>query len=343
MPLGSYGSRARRHFHGDSDNDSHSDNDATAQSLLTAEERKYIPRKFNFRWFRPREQLPKHGIIVFTGKTGSGKSVTMEDILYYYSKRVDFCYAFVGSQDTADRLSTHIPGLFVFTDWEPDKIQHLYDMNESRIALGERPLEVVVLIDDFAYKKSAVFKSEIIRRLAYNSRHAHFLTMLSTQYCKDLPSEVRENTALVAVCANKNPNQRERIYEAYNPGFDHFQDFNQCMLKMTRDYGVMILKNDNSGDYDLKKSVFKYKAKLNREYKVGERGPMWRFHKRYYDPMYMLRGLSKHKQREAKERYLQKLKEQAKKRRFIKPIPGNCIINIEKRRHPKKAARFYRS
>src|SRR5689334_9242682 len=61
-------------------------------------------KKYDVYEFDPKRQLPRQGIIVFAGRTGTGKTTAIFDILYYYRKKLDVVIAFVGSEETALEL-----------------------------------------------------------------------------------------------------------------------------------------------------------------------------------------------------------------------------------------------
>ena len=87
------------------------------QSDQAQAEQTVLARRFDVYEFSPKSQLPMEGVLVFAGRTGSGKTTAMINILYYYRNKLDVVVAFVGSEETAEKLRCHLPGLNVITEW----------------------------------------------------------------------------------------------------------------------------------------------------------------------------------------------------------------------------------
>ena len=65
------------------------------------------------------------------------------------------------------------------------------------------------------------------------------------------PSEIIQEEPFL--CANKNPEMRKKIYEAYNPGFTNFRDFDKTFCSLTTDNNVMACILVGSQDYEIRK------------------------------------------------------------------------------------------
>lgn len=291
-----------------------------------------------FEW-TPEAQIPRHGILAFVGTTGSGKSTLMMDQLSYYADKLDFVMAFVGSQDVAEKLSQHVPSLWIHTSWKPHKLEELYrDQEIDRATLGKHRMKYVgIFIDDFAYLKTELFNSKIIVKIAYNCRHANLIVFLSTQYCKDITVPIRDNTKVGFFLANKNPKMREKIFDAYNPGFANFLDYDNTFKKLTKRKGdamVGLFAGNNS--YALSKSVFYYRANPNPEYRVNPTGKWWTTNKIKYDPNYITKNLSEQQRKLVRAKQAQARKDQ--RQQVFRPIPGSLII----RKRPRAiSSQFY--
>ncbi len=276
--------------------------------------------------FDPKIQLPKYGILVFSGMTGSGKSVCMQDVMYYYRNKLDMVIAFVGSEETADELQKHIPRLWIHDTWKPEVLEKEYKTQEIRRKIyGRKGVWYIgVFIDDFSYLKKSLFTAQIMVRIAYNCRHARLIVLISTQYCKDSPTYIRDNTKQVFVGFNKDPEKRRKIYEAYNPGFDNFQDYDKTMVQLTKDYEMMVCNISEGHSYDIADNVFYHKAKPNRNYRINKHGKIWRIQDQYYDDQYYLKAIE-----DENKRHL--IEEANNDRRARKRMPGTLMIRKHKR------------
>lgn len=248
--------------------------------------------------------------------------------------------AFVGSVETAEELQKHMPALYIYDTWKPKVLEDIYNDQEvqRRIKGPEQMPLIGIFLDDMSYLKKKVFESEIMRKCACACRHANLIIFCSTQYCKDIPVYMRDNTKLTSMCANKNPQMREKIYEAYNPGFLHFKDFDRTFRELTeKKHEVMVCTGAGQQSYDISKSVFFYKAPSPaREYKINPDGAWWRVSQKKYDNEYFLRHLSSAKRERIKEEALAKAQKEKKER----SLPG--CLTIKKHYRPPTQFYFYR-
>jgi hypothetical protein len=296
--------------------------------------------------FEPEKQLPETGIIIYAGVTGSGKTFTMFDHLYYYRKKLDMVIAFIGSVETAEELRKHMPDIFVHDKWRPDILKEIYNDQEiqRRIYGPETLKKIGIFLDDMSYLKGKVFNSEIMRKCACACRHANLLIFCSTQYCKDIPVYMRDNTKIAVLCANKNPKMREKIYESYNPGFSNFKDFENVFKTLTgKKFECMVCVIAGQQNYDISKSVFFYKASDHGDnWKINKKGSWWRTHKKKYNSEYFLSQLpDKEKEQLKREK---EYKEAIKKRKYElakKPIPGSLIVRKHYNNRNQSLSKFY--
>ncbi len=245
--------------------------------------------------------------------------------------------AFVGSVETAEELEQHMPGLYIYDNWQPKVLEKIYqDQEVLRRVKGPDNLPLIgVFLDDLSYLKGKVFESEIIRKCACACRHANLIIFCSTQYCKDIPVYMRDNTKVVSMCANKNPQMREKIFEAYNPGFLHFKDFDKTFRELTeKKHEVMICTLAGQQSYDISKSVFFYKAASPpRPFKINPHGAWWHVSQKKYDQNYFMRHLSQAKRDQLKEEAFAKAQKEKKER----SLPGSLTI----KKHYRPPTQFY--
>ncbi len=260
------------------------------------------------------DNIQKGGVIIVNGRTNSGKSTLIKEILYHLRYRYDRFVVMSGSRDTSEELGRHVPPVFVFDGFDANKLDQIYKRQEHDIAIGN-PKSLLMIFDDLMYARSTMLKSETFRKIFMNGRHAKILLILAMQDCKQLPPEFRTQTSLVFVCNEKNPDRRKRIYDAFNPIFKTFYEFDEIMKECTKNYEVMVLDNFQTKSDSVSDNVFWYKAKPNRDFRVGDRA-LWQFSRRLYNPAHVLRNdFNPEKAKAIKQTYKKQESDRKRKRR----------------------------
>jgi hypothetical protein len=223
------------------------------------------------------------------GKTKSGKTVLMEDILSYKRHYFKRAVIMTGSPGAAKTFKAHFPQIFIHDTYDEGLLERLLDLQVYNDNLNQlQPL--LIVLDDLGYMAKDIQKSEVIKRIFMAGRHFKILLILSMQYCKAFEPDLRSNVDYIFVCFEKNPLNRRRIYEAYNTIFPTFAEFDRVMVDCTRDREVLVLSNTFSQSIDVCDNVFWYKAPFPvLDWRLNEGGSCWRFHKKHFDPMYFTR------------------------------------------------------
>lgn len=253
--------------------------------------------------FSPKDQLPEFGAILYTGRSGSGKTVVIEDMMYHYRDKVDQVVVFCGSKDTCRMYEKHVPGAFVYHGFDADKLKSIYEEQERRVELGSS-VRLLIIMDDLAYLKKAINSDPTLVRILYNGRHAKIMLFLSMQYCKNITPDLRGQAKLIFACNEKNPQNREKLYDAFNPVFRNFLDFDKCMKTCTMNREVFVLNNQHTNSDDICDNVNYFKAywktfkKKNkhdedgrgRKFKMAKGSRMWDYNTRRYDRHHFLQS-----------------------------------------------------
>lgn len=237
-----------------------------------------------------KSQLPDSGIIVFTGRTESGKTTLIMDILYQYRHKIDIPILMCGSKETTAEFRRHIPGVLCWDGFYPERLQRMYEWLEHMTEMGKH-YKVCLIFEDLAYLKNSIANDQTIGRIAFNGRHVGILTMISTQYPKNFGPALRQQTRLCFACAEKSPDYREKIYSAFNQCFYNFNDFDKVMKSCTKNYECLVLNNQYTNSDEITDNVHFYKAKIHtHNWKVAKNGVIWKFDRLNYDPMHFMRG-----------------------------------------------------
>jgi hypothetical protein len=237
--------------------------------------------------FDPRT-LPDAGVVMFIGRSGSGKTYAINDIVYH-KRRFPLAIGIFGSEDTAAEFSEKIPDLFIHSSWDEKMMTDIYEKQERDVRM-KRASPLLIIIDDLMHQKNLLEHSKVMQRIFFSGRHARILLLLSMQYCKNLGPDMRQQVQFTFVTYEKLPVNRRRLYDTFNNVFHTFTEFDAVMQALTQDYTMMVLSNIFNASDSIQENVFWYKARKHRKYRVGKHGPMWRRQRRDYDPMFFMRG-----------------------------------------------------
>lgn len=237
--------------------------------------------------FNPNKSLPKFGVLVFVGRTDSGKSRMQKEILYHIRKKYDVFVVMSGSKETSFDLENHIPPLNIYDKLDLNTLQEIYEkqefMRERELRGGKRCPTLVLIMDDVAYERKSIVASTICSRIFFNCRHAKILCLISIQDPKLITPALRMQSRKIFVAQEKNKLNRLRIFQAFNPCFDDFEDFDKVMKMCTQNYEQMVLNNEQSGSDELKDNVFYFKAKDRGLFKCNPGGRIWKVNRRFFD------------------------------------------------------------
>lgn len=236
----------------------------------------------------PAKQLPRRGVVVFLGATGTGKTALMIDLMYQLRNEFPKAVVICGSKETEQDFARVVPDIFIWDKLDVDRLSALYDKQELDVYL-HRSQPLLIILDDFMYQSRSLQKAEVINRIFMNGRHANILFFVSMQYCKSLSPTLRQQTRMVFVLSEKNPLNRTRVYDAFNTCFPTRDEFDALMCRLTVNYQAMVLSNMASTSMEIQDNVYWYRAQLDRRFRFGS-DLMWQIHEQKYDPRYFLRG-----------------------------------------------------
>jgi len=198
----------------------------------------------------------------------------------------------VDTLDTSEAYARVLPDSLIYNKYEPHVVEKLIMQQEKQIQLCKQqyidPPEVqhpkFLILDDLGYQKS-INKDEILKRIYSNGRHFKLTTIIAAQYCMQVPKECRLMFDYIFTTYEKTAKFRAQIYDQFDVGFPDEATLHAIMKKCTEEYSVMVLDKRSTGRLGLTDSVFHFKAKFGRRFKVGS-PELWRWHRETYNPMY---------------------------------------------------------
>ena len=209
---------------------------------------------------------------VFIGKRGTGKSTLVADILYH-CKKIPMGVAISATEDGNAFYSSHIPDIFIHSEYKPDVIQQI--ITRQKKAISKNPgkkdptNDAFVLLDDCMYDKRMI-KDPNIRGIFMNGRHFKVLFIITMQYALGIPPNLRTNIDYVFILREPYIANRKRIYENYAGMFTTFESFCQVMDQCTENYECLVI-NNNAKSNKLHDQIFWYKAEHHKNFKLGSK------------------------------------------------------------------------
>ena len=266
--------------------------------------------EYNLRRFDP-TKMDKSRACVFIGGSGTGKSHMVTSILYH-NRDIPSGIVMSGTEEGDPYFCKYVPDLFIYNDWNAQKLEDLMDMqkkakrsieqldseiawcrahkreeDEKRLMLKKRQkqeaMRKFVIIDDCAYKKG-ITRSETLRKLFMNGRHWGILTFFTVQYCIDLDISLRGNAGYVFVCREAIISYRRKIYESFLGMLPSFAVFEKVMDSCTQNFEVLVLDRTVKSTR-VEDALFWYKAAPSYNFRIGSER-LWNYHRNNYDQNY---------------------------------------------------------
>ena len=123
-----------------------------------------------------------------------------------------------------------------------------------------------------------------MRELFLNGRHRRITVIMALQYALILPPVLRGNTDIVISARDPIKSSREKLYQQFFGYFDKLQSFEAVMMKLTVDYGVIVLINNQASSATLSDVIFHYRANPDIKCKFLCSKAFLRMHQRFYRP-----------------------------------------------------------
>lgn len=226
---------------------------------------------------------------VIVGKKGSGKSTLIQEMMYYLSKsNVPRICVFSGTESANGFFARYVPSTFIFGgDGVEQRLVGILQ-NQKRISVRKNVGEidraadtrVVIVLDDLGFNKK-LFASDVMKEIFMNGRHHGIILITAVQYVKALTPALRTNTDVVFVMKQNDQISRQSLYESFFGIFDKAADFRHVLEGCTENFSAMIMDNRGAPSNHIPTHVFWYKAKFNREFRIG--GPaLWAYHDRWF-------------------------------------------------------------
>ena len=281
----------------------------------------------NLKRFRPKDMEkrrtdPDKGppTIVIIGGRGTGKTYLVRDLMYYF-RRIPAGMIITGSEASSEAFSEFFPKSFIFDDIDLERIENIVaNQRKLRKKKTEGDYSSLLLFDDCGFDKSMV-KKKIIKGIFMNGRNWRILLIMTLQYAKDIPPDLRSNVDYVFILREPVIETRKKLWKEYAGIIPTFDAFNEAMNVCTEDRGALVIDKTTTSN-KIEDNVFWYRAASPpKHYKVGSK-ELWKFHKENYksedeeetikkpsNSNIIVKKLKKKKKKKPKEKTKEKTKE----------------------------------
>lgn len=202
--------------------------------------------------------IPDKGTIILSGKTNSGKSTILRDILR--KKQDVFHYAYCVSETEAVNCNfqRHIPLKLIDYEYNSRKMEKVLEYHKRNFMKTSGKARMAIIMDD-CMSDTSFLKDKAVRKLFLESRHFNILFILCTQYFIDIPRGLRSNVQWVSFSSDNNIESRRIIYKQFFGFFPTFREFDNVFKKYTTDYSVIFIQ-PSSASYEVKENAFWYRS-----------------------------------------------------------------------------------
>jgi len=240
-------------------------------------------RKIVLHDWKPRLRMKPGKVSVFIGRRGAGKSHLMKQVCRAYRHYNTVVFSETEGGNSA--WEAHVPPTYIYKLYKPERMQKLYERQcrEKRRAKRDPhyvPQSIVVILEDQMFATS-LGRDQMLRQVLMNGRHYGITLLITMQYTKGLPPDMREQVDYVFCLQQKNAVMRKRLYDDWFGVFPDFPTFESTFLQCTDNYGCLVM-DQTARTAKIQDNVFYYRAPAVIEpYKMGTPA-YWMYHYLHY-------------------------------------------------------------
>jgi hypothetical protein len=228
------------------------------------------------------------------GKTNTGKTTMLVDILYHRQNILQFGIVIAGSIGSVVEIRKFHPDTFIYEDLNPTILQNFWD--RVRVVNGRlrrRNLPMVnfyIVLDDTGFDER-MWNNPILKAMMMNGRQYNLDLYMCLQYMKGVTTSMRGQVDYVYIFKEKSPENIKRIYDTFAGGyFENRFVFEAVFRECTLDKRALVVRNSDNKyeEGDFEGGIFFYKAKTvdeHGEFTIGC-DAVWKYHLSQYNEHY---------------------------------------------------------
>ena len=177
--------------------------------------------------------------LAFIGGSGRGKTTGMLGIISYLAPEIDLCVLMCPTETTRNIFRARgLPNSLIYTGLDLECIAALLAAQRANKERG-KIRSILLCLDDCSFDKKS-FNDPVIRELMYNQRHLCICTVLSAQFCYDLPPCCRSNLDYIFCTGDSAFSNVKRLHSAYFGVFRSVQEFHRVFQATTQDFSLCV-------------------------------------------------------------------------------------------------------
>lgn len=296
-----------------------------------------MPKKLHVSKWDPATFEPGNKLLI-SGRSGSGKSTILEEILAACAHKFDLIVAYTPTRETQDMLRKITYDEFIHESFKPAHFAEMCQELDEMDRLDNKHRSVLVILDDCGFDKK-VLNSDAMRQAMMNGRHWPLSIINVIQYVMDMPIGIRSQQTYVINLGEKGGVFRKKLFEQFYEGvFRKREAWEEVFDHLTADWGAIVL-NNKSQSTDPEKSIASFRVDLNDPERprltLNARPSLEKLHSLYYI------SPEERRQRRVQSEFPKKSTSATKKRK--KPSTtetgeeGECGVDDEEKEKVKKA------
>ena len=177
--------------------------------------------------------------LAFIGGSGRGKTTGMLGIIAHLAAEIDMCILMCPTETTRNIFRARgLPDSLIYPGLDLECIAALLAAQRANKERG-KIRSILLCLDDCSFDKKS-FNDPVIRELMYNQRHLCICTVLSAQFCYDLPPCCRSNLDYAFCTGDSAFSNVKRLHSAYFGVFRSVQDFHRVFQATTQDFSLCV-------------------------------------------------------------------------------------------------------
>ena len=238
--------------------------------------------------------MVKNPTILLNAKRGSGKSVCIKHLLWYFGNVLHYPAGILCSKsESVDPFyQDFFPDSFIYDSCSDElftkilrRQSKLIENNKKCIMNGEQTKDsrLIIVLDDVISDAKSWKNSEALGEIMFNGRHYDITFILAVQDVVAVGPAIRLNFDYVFLFKNDVKNEIDKIYKYYGGVFLNAKVFNGVVQKTTEDYGILVLIKRGEKSNALNDKIARFKADVNLKPSMFGCNKFKELHKRRYD------------------------------------------------------------
>jgi len=218
-------------------------------------------KKFNM------DNIGNNKVIVFIGRRFTGKSSLVLDYLFY-NQDFPAGAVFSPTEKYNSTFSDYVPALFLYDGFDNEVLEKIIEVQQEKSEKFKNdpdytadPRFFIILDDCLASAKEWV-RHEAIKTIFMNGRHLNITFILTMQYVKGIPPDLRTNIDYIFICKEASNENKKKLFAEFGGIFPDFYMFSNALKTSTSNFSSMVIDNTSQSD-DISDQVTHYKAALH--------------------------------------------------------------------------------